>query len=274
MRFVRLACVGVGLAAVLASVGAGADTAPSRGTVVYWSDAPWPSIWAVRLDGTEPRRILRNRQNAKRPRLSPDRRWVAFDGAPPGKPVLTDFDIQVVRRDGTGRRTLTRTSQWDTDAQWSPNGRWLTFTRTGPDSDWRKAWIWTVRRDGTGLRRVARGQFARPSPDGRRLVLDTPTAGSDGDLFVVDADGSDRRLLLASPELDQPAGWSPDGRRILFTRFNDAFGRDTDVFVMNADGTGKTNSPTAPTSSASPRSPPTGPRSRSAPTATATARST
>ncbi len=30
-----------------------------------------------------------------------------------------------------------------------------------------------------------------------------------------------RRLLLASPELDQPADWSPDGTQILFTRLRD-----------------------------------------------------
>jgi Tol biopolymer transport system component len=211
---------------------------PLRGVIVYWSESPWPSIWAVRADGSQPRRILRNRQNAKRPRLSPDREWVAFDGAPPGKPVIGDFDIQVVRTDGTGLRTLTDSVQWDVDPQWSPDGRSLSFTRMPPGADWLKAWIWTMRRDGSGLRRLARGQFARWSPDGTELVLDAPTDDSHGDLFVVEADGSGSRLLLASPELDQPAGWSPDGKKILFTRFNDRAGRDTDVYVMNADGTG------------------------------------
>ena len=205
---------------------------------MYWSESPWPSIWTVRAGGSQPRRILRNRQNAKRPRLSPDRRWVAFDGAPPGKQVIGDFDIQLVRSDGTGLRTLTDSAQWDVDAQWAPDGRSLTFTRMPPGADWLHAWVWTMRRDGTGLRRVARGQLARWSPDGANLILDAPTERSDGDLFVVGADGGKPRLLLASPELDQPAGWSPDGKKILFTRFNDSSGRDTDVYVMNADGTG------------------------------------
>ena len=64
-----------------------------------------------------------NRQNAKRARLSPDRSWVAFDGAPPGKQPLTDFDIQIVRLDGTDRTTLTDSDYWDIDAQWSPDGQ-------------------------------------------------------------------------------------------------------------------------------------------------------
>ena len=233
MRVLLVACV-----VIAAAVGAAQPGAGTGGTVVaFWRETPWPSIWAVRPDGSQLHRILGNRQNAKRPRLSPDRRWVAFDGSPPGKAPLSDFDIQLVRLDGSGRRTLTRSQLWDTDAQWSPDGKLLSFTRTHR-SEWQHAWIWTIRPDGTGLRRLARGQFGRWSPDGSRVVLDAPTRDSAGDLFVVDVATGKRRLLLGSPELDQPAAWSPDGRRILFTRFTDDSGRRTDVYVVDADGGG------------------------------------
>jgi TolB protein len=221
------------VAASAATAGAGSS---SGGLIAFWTDDPVPSIYAVRPDGSGRVPLLRTSQNAKRARLSPDGRWVAFDGAPPGKPAMSEFEIQVVRRDGTGLRTLTRSSESSTDAQWSPGGTILSFTRN-PAFDWKKAWIWAVARDGTRLRRIARGQFGRWSPDGRQLALDTPTPTSDGDIFVVDAAGSDRRLVLASPELDQPADWSPDGRRILFTRF-DGDGRGSSVCVVNVDGTG------------------------------------
>jgi Tol biopolymer transport system component len=104
--------------------------------------------------------------------------------------------------------------------------------------DWLNSWIWAVHADGTGLREIARGENARWSPDGTKLVLGSPTARSTGDLFIVDADGGGRRLLLASPELDQPAGWSPNGKRILFTRFTDSSGRRTEIYTVNVDGTG------------------------------------
>jgi tricorn protease-like protein len=80
----------------------------SAGLIAFWSDDPTPSIWTIRPDGSGRSRILRNGQNAKRPRLSPDGQWVAFDGTPPGKRPMSDFDIQVVRPDGKGLRTLTR----------------------------------------------------------------------------------------------------------------------------------------------------------------------
>ena len=221
------------LAVCASASGAGAS---SDGLIAFWNDDPIPSIYAVRPDGSGRVSLLRTSQNAKRARISPDGRWVAFDGAPPGVPAMSNFEIQVVRRDGRALRRLTHSAASDTDAQWSPGGTILSFTRN-PVFDWTKAWIWTVARDGTRLQRVARGQFGRWSPDGKKLALDTPTPASQGDIFVVDADGSNRRLVLASPELDQPADWSPDGTKILFTRY-DSDGPGSTVYVVNVDGTG------------------------------------
>jgi Tol biopolymer transport system component len=232
----------VGLACLLGSLYAptvrGEPAAGGPGLIVYWKESPFPSIWSVRPDGKGARRILGGGQNAKRARLSPDRSWVAFDGAPPGKLPLTDFDIQIVRLDGSDRRTLIDSDRWDIDAQWSPDGERLAFTRGGRgDLDWPNTEIWTVRRDGTDLRRLGPGSDARWSPDGTRLVFDAPTARSQGDLFVMNADGTSRRQLLATRKLEGAAGWSPDGKKILLTRYNDNSGRNADVFVMNADGT-------------------------------------
>jgi Tol biopolymer transport system component len=221
--------------AFAASTAASGGPRRDRGLIVYWTHSPYPSIWAIRPDGGGRRRILRSRQNAKRPRLSHDRGWVAFDGAPPGKLPLSDFDIQIVRLDGAGRRTLTSTDDWDVDAQWSPDDTRLSFTRmpSGGNSD--DTTVWTVRRDGTNLVSLGAGSVARWSPDGTRLVISAPTGRSAGDLFVIDLVRSTRRLLLASLQLDQPTDWSRNGRKILFTRsFSD---HTSAVFVMNADGT-------------------------------------
>ena len=153
----------------------------------------------------------------------------------PGKTPFSDFDVQVVRTNGSGRRTLAGTSAYEIDARWSPDGRRLSFSRWPRSGDWRSSSIWTVRRDGSQLRRLGRGQFARWSPDGTRLVLDAPTAGSDGDLFIVNSDGSGRRRLTTTPALEQPAGWSPDGTKILFTRFTP--GDSVEIGTIRVDGT-------------------------------------
>jgi Tol biopolymer transport system component len=213
--------------------------APERpdGLILFWKESPWPSIWSVRPDGSHLRWAYRTHQNAKRPTLSPDRKWIAFDGAAPGKAPLSDFDIEIVRRDGTGLRTLTSSPQWDIDVQWSPDGTLLSFSRFPPhEVEEGDSFIWTVHPDGNGLRRLVRGFGARWSPDRQRLVFSAPTDGSDGDLFTMNADGTKRRVLLTTPDTKQAAAWSPDGSKILFTGF-DRYGAGADVFVMNADGT-------------------------------------
>jgi Tol biopolymer transport system component len=234
---------GVFSCVLVAAAGSAASspTAPRprfSGLIAYWSDEPFPSIWKLR-SGSRPARILRGSKNAKRPRISPDRRWVAFDGAPPGKPAMSDFDVQVVRLDGTARRTLTRSSAWDVDAQWSPDGKRLAFTRLPPHpSGPEGASVWIVGLDGTGLRRLVDGADARWSPDGGMLVYDAPSRGRPGDLFVMNADGTSAHLLLSTLNLKVAAGWSRDGERILFTSYSAANPRHTTIFVVNADGTG------------------------------------
>ena len=65
---------------------------------------------------------------------------------------------------------------------------------------------------------------AAPPPNGRIVFV------SDGDLYLMAADGSDVQRLTQTPqEEDDPAG-SPDGQRIAFTR-------NRNIWVMNVDGT-------------------------------------
>jgi len=207
-----------------------------HGVVLYWTEAPFPSIRRARLDGTGNRRILHNKQNSKRPRLSPDGRWIAFDGAPPGKPAFSDFDIQIVRPGGGDRRTLTNSSAWDVDADWSPDGRWLSLSRATPHSGdlSRSSSIWLVRRDGTHAHRLVEGYGARWAPDGRRLVYQ-PRAGQGRRLAIIDADASNQHVILQSGHFVSPAAWSPDGRHILLTEQTSG-GAGGEVAVAAADG--------------------------------------
>ena len=68
-------------------------------------------------------------------------------------------------------------------------------------------------------------------------------------LFVVGADGAERRQLTSGSGSNTTPVWSPDGRRIAFIHLD---GADSQVYVMNADGTSQRRLTTDPSSHASP----------------------
>lgn len=79
----------------------------------------------------------------------------------------------------------------------------------------------------------------RWSPDGRLIAWFHVARGGSfdvnyGEIYTMNADGSNvRRLTNNTAEEFRPA-WSPDGREIVFNSNRDG---DHEVFVMNADGT-------------------------------------
>ncbi|MBA3363526.1 MAG: PD40 domain-containing protein [Actinobacteria bacterium] len=80
------------------------------------------------------------------------------------------------------------------------------------------------------------------SPDGTKIAFAgaVPGAGRPG-IHVMNADGSDVRLLVGSDSFDVLSpDWSPDGSRIVFTGWNDGV-TEPDLFSIALDGSDLTN---------------------------------
>ena len=167
--------------------------------------------------------------------------------------------------DGT-RRCLTDNRRFDYDAVWSPGGRvaWVQQTNEPRNPD-----IYVMDATGSDKTRLTRSprddEEPRWSPDGSQIVWnrnrgDSPT----GRLFVMDSDGTDKRVLVGGGD-DVDARWSPDGQRILFLSRDDCLddscaSRQLDVHVVDADGTDERNLTNSPRDEMSPTWSPDGSR--------------
>jgi Tol biopolymer transport system component len=77
------------------------------------------------------------------------------------------------------------------------------------------------------------------SPDGSRIAF---MGGSNFEVTVMNANGTGRRQLTATPFAEEEPTWSPDGSRIAFAAKdpNDDTKTDLEIWVINADGSGLT----------------------------------
>jgi Tol biopolymer transport system component len=175
------------------------------------------------------------------PAWSPDgrritffRAWACGLGCP-----STPF---IVNADGSGLRRLTLLQGDGSGPLWSPNGRTIVFnTYRG---------IYAVDPDGTHLRLLAAPpesanqiQFVSSwSLDGRRILyfrvqFSYPTPSANGEVWVMNANGSGRRRLFVrccGASLANPI-WSPDGKYIAFSAVLPPQ-RGSGIYLMDANG--------------------------------------
>jgi Tol biopolymer transport system component len=124
----------------------------------------------------------------------------------------------------------------------SPDGAQIAYVIANYEDSWGDIHI--IDRDGTNMRKltVAGELDDQPtwSPDGARIAFRSFRTGRLGDIWVMDADGSNATLLTPDPlpgitdEL-RPA-WSPDGSRIAYAS---NLGGNMDIWTMRSDGSDK-----------------------------------
>ena len=171
--------------------------------------------------------------------------------------ALYDYDIVSAGMDGSGERWLTRQPGYDAEPTIGPDGR-IVFTSTR-DGDLE---LYVMDADGSNVRRLTHeegydgGAFFsadgskivyrahHPKTDAERadyraLLRDNLVRPSTLEIWVMDADGGNKRRVTSNGAANFAPFFHPDGRRIIFSsNLHDPSGRNFDLYLVNADGTG------------------------------------
>jgi Tol biopolymer transport system component len=173
------------------------------GKKLAWDTAN--GLWIASSDGSNTTQLRVPPGANFDPSLSPDSDEVAFlhSARDNGR-----YDLWVGSTTLDNAEQLTNTRDASSVA-WSPTGDWIAYVK-----DWSEVTfegdIILIRPNGDDETLLTRGDAPTWSPDGSRIAY-----VHEGDIWTIDADGSDSRKLIENGE---SPSWSRNGALIAFTR--------------------------------------------------------
>jgi Tol biopolymer transport system component len=219
-------------------------------------------IYVMAADGSDQTRLTQNETAEVGAGWSLDGESLRF--ARPAVPEPTTekeayrFGLAEMRADGSEVRMLFEPSGLLTwDAAWSPDGGKVAFTACEIVERRLDCEIWLASGDGSDVRRLTdtTGRSNHPawSPDGDKIAFSSDRdmnggcffhdcTGWNGEIYLMDADGSEQTRLTNDPGADGSPTWSPDGTRIAFSALRNVEGavdepnENYEIYVMDADG--------------------------------------
>jgi Tol biopolymer transport system component len=192
------------------------------------------------IGGTKPVRLTETQTRNGPPVPAPDGKRIAFVAEKDTNGAIQDREIYTVNIDGSGLTNLTSNPAIDQEPAWSPDGMRIAFASNRAGDHYSNS-IYTMQADGNGVKRLAQnGDSPAWSPDSKRIAF---LSSRDQQIYIVNADGSNLQRLTNSPAPGNGTAqgapvWSPDGKRIVFRSNRDG---NSEIYVMNSDGSGQTN---------------------------------
>lgn len=158
-------------------------------------------------------------------------------------------EIYLQEADGKKVTNLTNNPAADRIAAISPDGKRIAFSS---NRDNKTSELYIMNADGSNVTRLTNNENFEDAPefsaDGKKIIFSrdikpvndsTPHVTSNGEIFIMDADGNNVRRLTNRPGFDGGPKFSPDGSKIAF------YGKTEDgnyeIFIMDADGSNIVN---------------------------------
>jgi len=257
---------------------------PDGGKLIYQSNRGGygcDKIWIMNIDGSNTYRVSPGHGAHTCSFFFPDGEKIVFastshlPGDCPPRPdrrprgvhfiwPLFPYDIFVANPDGSGMVKITDNPKYDAEPIVSSDGSQIVFgSQRDGDFD-----IYIMNADGSNLRRLTDriGYDGGPwfSPDGKKIVWrawypeteeelalwhdcmeNNYIIGVPLDIWVMDADGTNKMRLTNNGATNWAPSWFPDGKRLIFSSNMDdwhddikKFGHNFELYLINIDGTG------------------------------------
>lgn len=230
-------------------------------------------IFSMNLDGSNTKMLSNGEGKTTCSYFTPDKKSIVYastfkaDSKCPPKPdfskgyvwaLYPGFDIFKANLDGSNPKPLTTTDRYDAEATIRPDGTIVFTSLRDGDLD-----IYTMDKNGKNVKRLTNelGYDGGPfwSYDGKQIVfrayhpenekekadylsllkenLIRPTKL---DIWVMNADGSNKRRVTNINKASFAPFFFPNGKRIIFSsNLDDPRGRNFELYTVNVDGTGQ-----------------------------------
>jgi dipeptidyl aminopeptidase/acylaminoacyl peptidase len=242
---------------------------PDGQQLVYvLAEADWEAnkrithIWRVNADGTDLVQLTNGVDGEDDPRWSPDGRHIAFVTSR-GEP---DEQIYILSNEGGEASRLSDHTTSVTNIDWSPDGTTIYFLAADPktpeekkrdevkddvfafDENFKQRHLWSIRVSDGEEHRITEGDYSirsySVSMDGKKMVVHRAPSplvdnGDEGEVWIMDADGSNATQLTRNSVPESAAELSPDGSTVLFLSDSSdefVYYHNRNIFLVPAGG--------------------------------------
>jgi Tol biopolymer transport system component len=192
--------------------------------------------------------------NDRYPQWSSDGEMIVFESNREGR----NSQIYSIKSNGTDIKRLTNNQFINETPVWSPNGKLIMYSSYTEDGNNYNNEIFIMNSDGTGIRQLTdhplRDGHAKFSPNGKKIIFNSqreadnksdPVHEINYEIYEMNIDGSDIKRLTNFEGWDTFPSYSPNGEKIVWRRIipdsTNISGYNSEILLMNSDGTNITN---------------------------------